>query len=222
MTKKFLYLPALIMALLLTALDSNAQDKRMINGVVTSFNTIPLNKVRIHALKSGDTVFSDSDGQFRIMIISKDTLVLNAAGFKETKFRTSKKNLIKINIDYINNGESFIAAISSGHISQSDLQEAVESSVIKNVRDFSKYNSIYELISCEIYNVKVTGNSVTNKKIKSFDQAPQVLYVVDNKVVTDISYIAPEYVRSVEFIEDARASIWGVRAANGVLKITLK
>ena len=51
---------------------------------------------------------------------------------------------------------------------------------------------------------------------------PQVLYVVNEKIVPDISYINPTYVKSIEFIDDVGATLYGVQGGNGVLKITLK
>jgi len=49
-----------------------------------------------------------------------------------------------------------------------------------------------------------------------------VLLVVDEKIVRDISYVNPNYVKSIEFVEDVGATMYGSMAANGVLKITLK
>jgi hypothetical protein len=46
--------------------------------------------------------------------------------------------------------------------------------------------------------------------------------VVDDKVVSDISFIDPNWVRSVELIDDVRATMYGSMGANGILKITLK
>ena len=47
-------------------------------------------------------------------------------------------------------------------------------------------------------------------------------FVVDDKIVSDISYIDTEYVKSIELIDDVGTTMYGAMGANGVLKITLK
>jgi hypothetical protein len=70
--------------------------------------------------------------------------------------------------------------------------------------------------------VRVQGNTIVNTKRKSFDMNPQVLLVVDDKIVSDISFIDTEYIRSIEFIDDVGTTLYGSMGANGVLKIYLK
>jgi hypothetical protein len=205
---------------LLTA--ANGQDMRTITGVVTAFRKVPLNHVRIYASKSGETVFSDSTGMFTIECIDRDILSVSAAGFSGKKVKTGKEDVYRIDLTYTNNESNFRDATSHNHISAEQLRKSLEAESEKNVRDYSKYKTIYELISSEIYNVRVKGTTIVNTKVRSFDADPQVLLVVDGVIVSDISYIVPDYVRSVEFIDDVGATLYGAKGANGVLKITLK
>lgn len=68
----------------------------------------------------------------------------------------------------------------------------------------------------------VKNNVVYNKAVRSMDSNPKVLYVVDGKIMTDITYINPAYVKTIEFIDDVAATLYGSMGANGVLRITLK
>ena len=197
------------------------QETRNISGVVTTFRNIPLNKARISALKSGATAITDSTGRFTIECFNKDVLYVAASGFRERKIKIKKDNIYKIDLPFNEAQSDFEKAVNGGHIAEDILKKAIASSS-PIARDYSKYKSIYELISSEIYNVRVKGNEVYNTRVKSFDQNPKVLYVVDDKIVTDISYINPDYVKSIEFVDDASTSIFGVMGANGVLKIYLK
>ena len=221
MVKKiFVLLSELIIAASLTA--GNVQDLKTITGVITAFKTIPLCKVRISAVRSGEIAFTDSTGIFSIKCKDKDHLVVSAYGFRERKIKVGDDEIYKIDLSYSGNINSFNDATSHGHISPDLLQKAIMTRAPKNEKDFSKYKSIYELISSEIYNVRVRGNAVVNTKVRSFDSNPQVLYVVDDVIVSDISYINPEYVKSIEFIDDVGTTMYGSKGANGVLKITLK
>ncbi len=220
--KPSLYFSILIVIFQFAGSVTSAQETREINGIVTSFKNIPLTNVRIHALGSRDTQVTDSTGRFSIKCTPKDNLIVTASGFTEKKVKTSKKTTIQIDLSYILKDESFNKAISNKHIRPEVLEKAISEELRKKEKDYSKYNSIFELITAEIYDVRVSGSSVLNRKIKSMDKNPQVLYVVDDKIVPDISYINPTYVKSIEFVDDVGATLYGVMGANGVLKLTLK
>jgi len=84
----------------------------------------------------------------------------------------------------------------------------VLASGFKEEKIIQNNKSRYELISGEIYNVRVKGASIVNIKLRSFDPNLQVLYVVDDVIVSDISYLAPDYVNAVEFINDVGAQMY--------------
>lgn len=199
-----------------------AQDLKNITGVVTSFKTIPLNNVKIYAAKSGKTAFSDSTGRFTIKCAGNDILTVSASGFSGKKVKTGKDEMYKVDLTYNDSEANFKAATSHGHISPELLRQSLESRFARNQRDYSKYKTIYELIASEIYNVRVKGTTIVNTKVRSFESDPQVLLVVDGVIVSDISYIAPDYVKSIEFIDDVGATLYGAKGANGVIRITLK
>jgi hypothetical protein len=202
--------------------EAISQDKKSVTGIVTSFKKLPLNKVKITSSKSGEIVYTDSEGKFSMQSFEKDALNISAKGFENKKIKIGKENTYVIDLQYKENGTNFNAAISNGHISEDALRQAINSDKLKNIEDYSHYNSVFELISNEIYSVRVANNVVYNKKVKSFDSNPKVLYVVDEKIVTDISFVSPLYVKSIEFIDDVGATMYGSMGANGVLKITLK
>jgi len=78
------------------------------------------------------------------------------------------------------------------------------------------------LIRNEFITLKVDGFNVYNVKTSSINLTQQILYVVDDVIVADISYVTPGDIESIEFFNDFRATTYGMRGANGVLKIKLK
>jgi len=214
----------IIISILLSAsiAGANAQDMRSVTGVVTAFKTIPLRNVTVTALKSGESVKTDSAGTFAVNCFKKDVLKVTASGFVEKKQKVKTVSIYKIDLSYTDNTDNFNKAVSNGHIGETVLRDAVFSGDNQNVKDYSKYKSIFDAISSEIYNVRINGNQIVNTKLKSFDRTPEVLLVVDDKIVTDISYISTEYVRSIEFVDDVSTAMYGAMGANGVLKIKLK
>lgn len=199
-----------------------SQETKEIGGIVTCFKNIPLNNVKISAARSGNNVLTDPNGQFEISVLTKDFLHVTASGFIEKKVKTGKSNLYKINLSYRDNESNFRAAIKNNHIGEDVLQKVIYMNASVKPKDYSRYENIFDLIDNEIYNLRVNGTSVTNYKIRSFNTSPQVLYVVNDKIVPDISYINTVDVKSIEFIDDVRATLYGSKGANGVLKITLK
>jgi hypothetical protein len=77
------------------------------------------------------------------------------------------------------------------------------------------------LVASEFYNLRVNGTSVVNTKRRSFG-SQQVLYVVNDRIVPDISFVLTNDIKKIEFIDDVGATLYGSMGANGVLKITLK
>lgn len=202
---------------------TNGQEKaRTVSGIVTSFGTLPLNNVRVFADKSGKVASTDSTGRFSVEIMDRDILFISAAGFDSRKVRTGKENLYAVDLKYEDNVSNFNDAVSHRHISEALLKNALALEAKKNEKDYSKYKSIYDLITSEIYNVRINGNTIVNTKLRSFDRTPEVLLVVNDKIVPDISYIIPSDVKSIEFIDDVGSTLYGSMGANGVLKITLK
>ncbi len=221
MKQKFIII-TFILTILVSGYYAGAQDFKITHGIVTAFNGIPLNNVTISALKSEDKAYTDSTGQFAVMTFNKDVLTISASGFAGKKIRIKKDKLYKINLVYQAKANSFSDAINNRHITESVLRQAINPASSAKGKDYSTYENIYDLISSEIYNVRVKGTSVVNTRIRSFNSSPQVLYVVDDRIVPDISYILTDDVKSIEFIDDVGTTIYGMQGANGVLKITLK
>ncbi len=92
----------------------------------------------------------------------------------------------------------------------------------KPTKDYSHYQDIYELIRCEIPQVKVDGTNVYSISGLSFSLSAQVLYDVDGMILSDISFVMPVEVERIEYINDSGATAYGMRGANGIIKIGLR
>ena len=85
------------------------------------------------------------------------------------------------------------------------------------------YTNIYDYLRGKVPGLIVEGTDVFIRGIGTFNSSKAPMFIVDGVEVQNISNINPQDVESVEVIKDASASIYGFRAANGVIKInTLK
>ncbi len=199
--------------------DIQAQQ---VSGKVTAFKNYPVRNVKVKSLKTENAALTDSAGRFILETVPGDIIWFSAEGFFERKIRTSKEEFLNISLKYKFDERSFEDAVNNNHISALTLKEALKSFPARGQKDYSKYQNIFELIRSEISNVRVSGTNVYNTKVTSFSMSPQVLYVVNDMVVNDISYISPVEVGSIVFLEGNSAADYGIRGANGVIKITLK
>ena len=200
----------------------NGVSQATVQGVVTAFETCLLNQVSIRSLKADKQAFTDSIGRFSIECQDNDILQFNAAGFVERKLRVRDFRQVYINLPYGYREDSFDKAIGGHHIKEVSLENALIRFPDRNARDYSRYQNIYELVDYEFNTLKVDGINIYNTKAISFSLSPQVLYVVNDMVVSDISFVRPGEVKKIEFIEDSEATAYGVRGANGVLRIALR
>jgi hypothetical protein len=200
----------------------SGQSTVTIKGVITTFDKFPLNEVSVRSLETGNVAKSDSFGRFSLDCTTKDIMIFTAAGFLERKVRVKKFKQLYINLKYAFDENSFSKAVENNHIAERALENALSQYNGKGQRDYRNYTSIFEIIQSEFSTLKVVGTEVHTTKTSSFYLSQQVLYVVDGMIVSDISYISPIEVAKIEFIDDASATEYGMRAANGVLKITLR
>ena len=198
------------------------QNSTVISGIVTTYNIFPLNKVLIKSLNTGATEQSDSLGHFTINCAMKDILLFSASGFDDKSIKIRKSENMSINLVYSNKQTSFNDAVRENHITAENLQKGINRDGLTGGKDYSKYTNIFQLINSEIFNVKVVGTAVYGKKVQSFSLTSQVMYIVDDMVVADISTILPSEVKTIKFVDGVGASLYGSSAANGVILIYLK
>jgi len=200
----------------------SAQENKTVSGKVTTFGVIPLNNVGITASKSGEVVYSDSLGLYSINCLEKDVIKIFASGFDSEKVKIPKGNYSHIDLIYSNAKTSFKNAVKNGHISKKILEEAIVKYPLKGQKDYSLYNTVYEIISTEIRTVNVRGTSVQTRKQTSFSGSQEVLYVVNGSIVSDISFVLPINVKSIRYVDGSGAAKYGSKGANGAIEIELK
>lgn len=208
------------------SLTINAQE-RNISGKITAFNTYELKAVKISAKKAKTETVTDEFGNFQIKTKSNDVIKIQADGFENQVLKLGDENILKINLIYITNNSAFKSAINANHISEKDLEYAVDNLMQEN-NDYSRYQSVFDLIQAKYPLAKVISNNgfnriyLTSKGPNSLETASHALIVVDGMITENISTIQPTQVATIKVITGTDTSMYGTRGGNGVVEIELK
>ena len=115
--------------------------------------------------------------------------------------------------------------IGYGYVKRKHLVNSVGKAQSVN-EDMGNYTHIAEYLQGRVAGliVQKTGGGYKYyvRGIGSINSSTDPLFVVDGSTVSDISYLSPNDVKSVEVLKDASASIYGSRGACGVILITTK
>ncbi len=204
--------------------EAQTQNKRVINGRVSTLNDLPVANFKVEAKKSEITVLTDSTGTFSIVTDPKDVLLFKSEVFRNQRVRVGKNvtDSVLVNLDYIPTPKNKQRAIGYGYVSEDDLVTAVSHLNSNNV-DFCQYSDMFELIRGRFPNVEIKGSRTDPEVIirgsNSIMASNEALYVVDGSVTSSINHITPCDVKSIDVLKDSGAAIYGSRGANGVVLI---
>ena len=222
--KKNLFVQISVLLLIAVVFESNAQD-RIIHGMVTTFDSIPVVGAEIIINSTKQVVLSDTLGRFSVGVNPNDKLKVKAHGFNTAKIKLKDKiKVVAINLNLKPGEKGRAYAVGYGHVLEEEKLNAV-AQLTKNDVDFSQYSSIHELIRGRFAGVQVQSNGdIIIRGVNSINSSSAALIVVDGMVVDNsmLNSIPPIQVKSINIIKDGSSAIYGSRGANGVVIIETK
>lgn len=221
MKTRFFFMLLTVTSLMLSV-NLRAQE-RMIRGVVTTFDSIPLIGASVQAKSTKQEVLTDSLGNFSIRCKNNDKLKVSAHGFYSQHVRLNGKiKFVAVNLKLKPGEKGRDIAIGYGHVADADRLNAI-SSIDNNDFNFSQYNNIFDLIKGRCPGVQVIDNKYIIirgiNSINSRDNSALVLVDGTPYSTEALKSIVPTQVKSIDVIKDAGAAIYGTRGANGVILI---
>lgn len=200
-----------------------------VTGQIKDVNGALLPGVSVRLAGSTLGTVTDVNGKYSLTLPDGNgTLEFAFLGFTTQRIPVNDKNLI--NVTLVEESKSLNEVVVVGYTTQKkkDLTGAV---AVVNVKDLNKQasSSVNSQLQGQASGVTVTGSGQPGEEpqvhIRGFntfgDNTP--LYVVDGVETYDISTLNPNDVESLQVLKDAgSASIYGARAANGVIIITSK
>lgn len=214
---------AILLVVVMVSTNLYAQE-RIIQGTVTTFDSIPLNGATVRVQSTKQEVLTDSLGNFSIQVDNKDKIKVYAHGFYDQNVKLNDKiKFAAINLKLKPGEKSREHAIGYGHVSDADKLNAV-ASLNKDDFDFSQYNNIFDLIKGRFAGVQVSGGEIIIRGTNSINLSSAALIVIDGVPTSSsaLNSISPIQVKSINVIKDGSSAIYGSRGANGVVLIETK
>ncbi len=173
---------------------------------------------------------ADLDGHYEISVPSaRDTLVFSYTGYITQDVPILSRAVIDIALGVQSQILDEIVVVGYGVQRKSDLTGSIATIKGDDVRSIASGN-VEQMLQGKVAGVLVTPNSgepgagaiIRIRGTGTLNDASP-LYVVDNMLLNDISFLNPNDVESIEVLKDASATaIYGSRGANGVIIITTK
>ncbi|SKC63422.1 TonB-linked outer membrane protein, SusC/RagA family [Bacteroidales bacterium WCE2004] len=239
MKKAKLFFSTLFLLIGMTLLAQNVQ----VSGVVSEPSGDAVTGAAVQ-LKGSTTVYTMTDvlGNYRISVPSNGTLVVSCLGFKTVEIPVNGRSVINVVLDVDSEMLEETIVVAYGTVRREANTGAV--AALKNVTlAEAPVSSVDKLLQGKLAGVQVTANTgqpgantqIRIRGISSINAGNEPLWVVDGIPVESgdqsyftntsnaISAINPNDIESITVLKDAAAaSIYGSRAANGVVLVTTK
>ncbi|MBT9186745.1 TonB-dependent receptor [Zobellia russellii] len=225
---RFMKMSALLLYFLLGISWAYAQE--IISGVVTDQQKTPLPGVSIVVEGTSKGAVTDFDGKYSITASAGETLVFSYLGFKTEKRSVSANNkTISLSMEEDSQLLEEVVVVGYGTQKKKEVTGAVAQVASEELVKIP-VSDIGAAIQGKVSGVNIQAVSgrpgeAANVQIRGLVSinGGEPLYVVDNIPQEGNPNLAPEQIESIDILKDgASASVYGVRAAGGVILITTK
>lgn len=216
-----------ILVALFTALVAfpAAAQQRLVTGTVFESDGEPIIGATVKVKGTNRGTMTDIDGRFQIQAAPKEVIQISYVGYKPVEI-TATETEISVILDPDDEVLEEVVVVGYGIQKKATLTGAVSQVSNKEIA-VTKNENVVNMLSGKIPGVRISQRS---SQPGEFDNAIDIrgmgepLFVIDG-IPRDKDYFSrmdPNEIESVSVLKDAAASIYGVRAANGVLLVTTK
>ena len=216
---------------LLVSLNVVAASLKPVKGkVVDRFNN-PLPGATIQVTHSPEKTITDVDGNFNFETIEDAELIVSYIGFRTLKLKTAGENFIHVVLDedsQLLNDVVVVGYSTNKKVNLSGSVSSLNSEKLAN-RRVSNVSSALQGMAAGVTVTTQSGEPGGNgghiriRGIGTFGGDSAAPLVLVDGVEGTIDEVDPNIIESVSVLKDAAsASIYGSRAANGVILVTTK
>lgn len=207
---------------------ATAADK--VTGRVEDAKGTPLIGVSVKVKGSSQGAITDATGNFTVSASAGAILVVTYMGFEPKEITVKDNEPLHIVLEESTSGLNEVIVIGYGTQKKKDVTGAISSVGGKDLRNVPVRNAA-EALQGKVSGVTVVQSSgspgappvVRIRGIGSINGSNSPLYIVDGLPQTDIGWLNPNDIESMDILKDAStAAIYGARASNGVVIITTR
>ena len=221
-----------------SSVSSSAQKsgkKYYITGQVLDINNKPVSGAMVFIDNKSSDVITDNKGMYKVKI-KADAAKISILSLSNGLMNEVINGRIVINFKLNNvisqeetveqeNPDNEVVNIGYGYARKKDLATSVGSINGQNTK-YASYQNVYEIIKAEIPGVQVVGKKIIIRGIGTINASSDPLVLVDGieMLLNDnntLDVIDPRLVKSIDILKGSDAAIYGSKAANGVILITL-
>lgn len=214
---------------LVAAYDATAQSQT-ISGKVVDNSGLPVIGASVMVVGTTNIgTTTDMDGLYSLNVPAGAELVYSCIGYKS--FSTAVGNQSTINVTLEEDAQFLEETVVIGYGVQrkSDLTGSVASIKDGDLSNRSAVSPVQALqgkaAGVQIVNSSGAPGSESSIQIRGYSSntSTSPLMIVDGLKVSDINYLDPDNIASIEVLKDAAsAAIYGIEAGNGVILVTTK
>ncbi|GAB3639894.1 SusC/RagA family TonB-linked outer membrane protein [Spirosoma arcticum] len=227
MLYRFLQTAFLGAFMLLFSLNASAQDRRVTGKIIGTDGPLPGANVLLKGTTTGTS--TDANGDFTLNVRGANpVLVISAIGSKTQEVTVGNRSTISVTL--ADDATALDEVIVTGYTTDTKRDNTGSVSTVK-AKDLAAIPSgnVEQQLQGRVSGVTVITNgqpgTTSIVRVRGFGAfgGNEPLYVVDGVPTGAINFVAPDDVESTTVLKDAAAaSIYGARAANGVIVITTK
>ena len=227
MKTKFSVMLTLLLALVVQI--SFAQQKA-VSGTVTDDSQMPLPGATIIIQGTTTGTTTDFDGNFTINADASDVLVVSFVGYATQNVTVGDSTNIQIEMAADNSLDE-VVVVAFGEKRREELTSAVSVVSGEDLEKLSPTTSVDNMLQGIAPGVQVVAANgkpgqtafVRVRGIGSINASSAPLYIIDGVVAPNLNSVNPIDIESISVLKDAAtSSLYGARAANGVVLIKTK
>lgn len=218
---------------LLFLLSSNAlfAQNKTVTGIVKDNKGQPIQDVSIMLKGSSSGTNSAVDGSFSITVPDNGVLIFSSVGFAKRELSVKGQQRFEVQLTSQAAAIGEVVVVAYGTLTKRTSTGAVQTLNAKELQDIPA-SQVTQKLQGKLAGVQInqtTGKPGQGMQVRIRGQASILagsdpLYVVDGfPIVGNISNINPDEIENISVLKDAAStSLYGSRAANGVVLITTK
>ena len=198
-----------------------------ITGTITDASGVPLPGANVVIKGTSTGAAADFDGNYTIQASPGDVLVFSYTGYNSTEITVGTSNVINVTLE---EGLTLDEVVVTGYTVESKRETTAAVSIV-SAEELAAIPSgnVEQQLAGRVAGVTVITNgqpgTQSQVRVRGYGGfgGNQPLYIVDGVPIQDIGFLSPDDIATTTVLKDAAAaSIYGARAANGVIVYTTK